>query len=258
MVHDAIRNYDVQSFSFVNILKDDFLYNHSFSDPVEVLDNNLVLYKIDFTGKSRIMNNSVSVSGSKYIQPRNFAIYKLEYTCYYIKRKEEPEEMFNIDIEYGHENILDSVMYLKYISFNNIFYVRNPTDNYYFRITDSYWDPDDQNGSRMIVEFNNNIDPGSAKIKDNYEIKVKDIRPDIRDIRTSGKLLYLTVSDKNLKELQDSTYIHIKNLKDTNGNILDQIKTLKLYQFRELFVQEYNRSINFTDSCYLQYFFGKK
>lgn len=253
MTHDAIRNYKVRSFSYINTLKDDFLYNHFFSDPEEVYDNNLLLDRIDFTGKSRILNNAVTVSGSIYIQPRDFSIYKLIYSCYYKNKDKEPELMFSIDTEYGHENATDPLMYLKYISFNNIFYVIDPADTTYFRIDDSYWDPADAAGNKIVIRFNNKIDPESAQHKDYYDIIVNNIRPKILSIKTKGKLLYLTLTNENLKGLKDSTWLNIKNLKDIDGNILDKRKVQKLYQYRELFVEDYNRKIGFSDSCYMKY-----
>ena len=80
---------------------EDFLYNHSFSDPETVLNNNLPLYKISFTGKSLITTNKIEVTGAIYIQPRDYSIHKLEYSVYYKNKKEEPKQMFSIDIEYG-------------------------------------------------------------------------------------------------------------------------------------------------------------
>lgn len=40
---------------------------------------------------------------------------------------------------------------------------------------------------------------------------------------------------------------------DQYGNILNKRKYIELYQYRELFVQEYNKPLSFIDSCYLQY-----
>ncbi|HKK43387.1 MAG TPA: hypothetical protein VJ963_13315, partial [Bacteroidales bacterium] len=253
MAHDAIRNYKVRSFSYVNTFKDDFLYNHFFSDPVEIYDNKIMLYKIDFTGKSRILNNAVAVSGSIFIHPGDFAIYKLEYSCYYKLKNEDPELMFSIDTEYGHDKINDPHMYLKYISFNNIFYVTNPTDTSYFRITSSYWDPQDEAGDRIVVIFNNIIDPESACHKENYNIKVSNTKLKVLNIRAADKTLYLTLSHENLKGLRDSVWLDIKDLKDVNGNVINKRKPEKMYQYRELFVEEYNRKISFQDSCYMKY-----
>ncbi len=61
------------------------------------------------------------------------------------------KEMFNVDIEYGHENSVDSLMCLKYVSFNNIFEVVDKDDSTCFRIlkasldTNSLHKPDTDN-----------------------------------------------------------------------------------------------------------------
>lgn len=253
MVHDPIRNFNTRSFSFVEIFSDKFLDNHNFSDPVIVLNNNLLLYKIIFNGKSRITGNNLQVSGTIYIQPKDYSIHKLEYTCYYKIKEERLKQMFNIDVEYGYENSTESRMCLKYISFNNIFKVVDKDDNTYFRTLDSYLDNHTFIKSTIIINFNNKIDPVSASKRENYEIKVGKKEVKYSNIQVSGKILYIRLKDDDLKEGRDSIRVTIRNIKDIHGNILDKRKSIELYQYRELFVQEYNKSLPFKDSCYMQY-----
>jgi len=49
-----------------------------------VLNNNLLLYKIDFRAKPFVAGDSLTVSGAIYIQPSDYSIHKLEYST--IKR----------------------------------------------------------------------------------------------------------------------------------------------------------------------------
>lgn len=248
MVHDAIRNFNTRSFSFIETFSDNFLYNHDFSEPIRVYNNNLLLYKISFNAKPRITGDSLMVSGTIYIQPKDYSIHKLEYSCSYFTKEKEKKEIFNIDIEYGYENAVDSLMSLKYISFNNIFDVVDKDDSSYFRRLDSYW----VSGSRMIVEFNNKIDPKSAVKRENYEIWVRGKKAKIYSISVKDRLLYINLKDEILGN-KDSSFINIKNIKDINGNILNNRKIIELHQYRELFVQEYNKSPIFKDSCYMHY-----
>ena len=88
--------------------------------------------------------------------------------------------MYNIDTEYGYSNSVDSLMCLKYISFNNIFNVVDTTDNTYFRILDSYWDPSEN--STLIFGFNNEVDPVSAGNRKNYVIMVGDKTARVKNI----------------------------------------------------------------------------
>ncbi len=166
--------------------------------------------------------------------------------------------MFNVDIEYGYENSVDSLMCLKYISFNNLFNVQDMEDSTYFRVLDSYWAYKFWISSEfrkpiITIEFNNKIDPESAAKIENYEIRLGKKIAKIINIEVRDSKLNITLKEDNFKELRDSCRVNVKNIKDINGNILNKRKVLELNQYRELFVQEYNRSLPVTDSCYLQY-----
>jgi hypothetical protein len=253
MVHDAIRNFNTRSFSFIEVFSENFLANHNFSEPVPVLNNNLLLYKITFNGRSRITGDGLEVSGAIYIQPKDYSIHKLEYSCYYKKKRTGLKEMFNIDVEYGYENSVNSLMCLKYISFNNIFNVTDKEDNTYFRILDSYLDSFRNLKPTLVLTFNNNIDRVSASKKKNYEITVGKKPVDINSIQITGKNLYIRLKDDNLLGKADSCRVVVHDVTDTDGNVLDKRKSMELYQYRELFVQEYNKPLPLKDSCYMQY-----
>ena len=51
LVHDAIRNFDKRSFSFIDTLTQNFIKNHKFSSPMGIYDGSTLLYKIDFTAR---------------------------------------------------------------------------------------------------------------------------------------------------------------------------------------------------------------
>jgi hypothetical protein len=248
MVHDPLRNFRTNSFSFINTFSRDFLYNHNFSEPARVFNNNLLLYKIIFNGKSKIIGDSLLVSGAIYIQPKDYSIHKLEYSCFYLLEGKRLKNMFNVDIEYGYESSVDSLMCLKYISFNNIFDVVDAADSTYFRVTGSYFDSGDRSNSTIVIEFNNTIDLLTALNKDNYEILVENKKTKILNIEVEGRELIIKI-----KTEKTEIRIAIRNIKDMNGNVLNKRKLLELYQYRELFVQEYNKSLPFIDSCYIRY-----
>lgn len=253
MVHDAIRNFNARSFSFIEYFSEDFLLNHDFSDPIPVYNDNLLLYKINFNARSRLTGDDLKSSGAIYIQPKDYSIHKLEYSCSYLTKDMKQKEMFNVDIEYGYENSVDSLMCLKYISFNNIFNLVDTVDNTYFRILKSYWNPSEYSKSTLVFEFNNTIDPESASKKKNYEIMVGKKAVKIKSIQVGGRKLLIKLKDDDIQRLKRKCMVNIQNIKDTDGNILNKYKSIELYQYRELFVQEYNKSLPFKDSCYLQY-----
>lgn len=259
IVHDAIRNYRTRSFSFVDTFSENFLFNHNFSEPHAVYNNELLLYKINFKAKPRIAGDSLQISGSIYIQPKDYSIHKLEYSCAFLNAEKEKKEIFKIDIEYGYENSVDSLMCLKYISFNNLFNVIDSTDNNYFKILDSHWVPsspfraNDFSNLTFVTEFNNKIDPKSANDKGNYDIMLGNRKATIIRINVDSNKLYIKIKDDKFRGSLDKCRLTLQNIKDTDGKLLNKRKTIELYQFRELFVQEYNKSPAFQDSCYVQY-----
>jgi hypothetical protein len=253
MVHDALRNYNARSFSFIDTFNQDFLFNHSFSDPVAIYNNNLLLYRIPFSGRSNATGSFLQVSGAIYIQPKDYTIHKLEYSCSYDEKGKEPKPMFKVDIEYGYENSVDSLMCLKYISFNNIFNVIEIDDNKYLKIRDSYWSDSDSKVPVITIAFNRFIDTVSAVRKENYEINMGRKEAKIISVKVKDKnKVMVELVDDNFDKLRDSCVVEAKNIKDIDGNIIGRRKTVELYQFRELFVQEYNK-LPLSDSCFIRY-----
>jgi len=253
MVHNALRNFNTRSFSFIETFATDFIPNHTFSEPEKVFNNNLLLYKIGFEARRKVTGDSLQASGFIYIQPKDYSIHKLEYSCYYSVKGVKSQQMFNIEVEYGYENSDNSLMCLKYISFNNFFRVVDSTDNTSFKILDSYLDTKTNINPTTIVQFNNKIDPSSAAKKSNYEIMKgkKTIR--INSLKVNGKYLYIRLKDEDIQGGRDSIMVTVRNIRDINGNVLGQRKSIDLYQYRELFVQEYNKPLPLKDSCFMQY-----
>ena len=253
MVHDAIRNFKTRSFSFVETFSDNFVFNHIFSDPVTVFNNNLLLYKISFTGRSFVTGDSLEVSGAIYIQPKDYSIHKLEYSCYYRIKGGELKQMFNIDTEYGYENSVDSRMCLKYISFNNLFKVIDTDDKSFLRVVNSYMDTTQNINPTVILNFNNKVDRVSASKKENYKIMVARKEIKISSIQVTGKNVYIRFKNEYLKGRESTCEITFHDIKDISGNIVNKRKSIELFQYRELFVQEYNKPLTLKDSCYMEY-----
>jgi hypothetical protein len=250
MVHDPIRNFQTGSFSFVNTFSRDFIVNHVFSDLTQVYDNNKLLYKISFRARQILSGDSLRITGTIYIQPKNYSIHKLEYSGYYLVNKNMDKKMFNLDVEYDYENSIDSLMYLRYISFNNIFNIVDPNDTTYFRITNSQIVLDIHSSPSWIIDFNNKVDLSSASNKKCYEISIGDKIVKIKSIRVQGKRILIGLNG----DIREYSNIKAKvyNIKDINGKILNKKKSIEFYQYREFFVQEYNKVLPFQDSCYMQ------
>jgi hypothetical protein len=264
LVHDAIRNFDKRSFSFVDTLTDDFIRNHWFSNPDGVHEGNTLLYKINFTVKRQITSDNIQMNGAIFIQPDDYSIHKLVYVASFLNSEKKNKEIFNIDIEYGHEPAVSSKMCLKYISFNNSFTIPDSSDNNYFKILKSVWMKPggpyftglwNEKGPNMtiITFFNRKIDPVSGGKMENYTLTLGKRKAKINKIKVAGDTLYLSLRDDKFSndEIQSCEF-NIKNLKDINGNIINKRKELQFRQFRELFVQEYNKPLEFQNNCFIQ------
>jgi hypothetical protein len=259
LVHDAIRNFDKRSFSFVDTLEQDFIRNHRFLNPTGIYDGSTLLYKIDFTAKRQITGDSIQMKGAIFIQPDDYSIHKLEYSASFSNSEKKNKEIFNIETEYGHEPAVDSKMCLKYISFNNTFTIPDASDRNFFKVVKTEWEqaggpyagrhPD----MTILSFFNRKIDPVSGSRMENYDMTIGKRKAKINRVQVGGDTLYITVRDDKFKKKElDSCNLSIKTLKDINGNILNKRRELEYRQFRELFVQEYNKPLEFQNNCFIQ------
>ena len=253
MSHEPIRNFNTRSFLFIKTFSENFIDNHNFSPPSEVYNDKLLLFKIRFNGKTRIIGDSLMVSGVIYIQPKDYSIHKLEYFCYRITKGKGLKKVFNYNVEYGYDNTTDSLMCLKYISFSKLFNVIDIDDKSYFRLCSLRWDVFSNLNPTLALSFNNKVDPVIASQKENYFIIIGKREVKIKNIQVVGENVFIRFKSDDVEELSDSCEVYTQVLKDINGNILDKRKSMEIYQYRELFVQEYNKSLLLKDSCYLQY-----
>ena len=89
LVHDAIRNFDKRSFSFIETLTQDFIRNHRFSSPMGIYDGSTLLYKIGFTAKRQITGDTILAKGAIFIQPDDYSIHKLEYSASFLNSEKK-------------------------------------------------------------------------------------------------------------------------------------------------------------------------
>jgi hypothetical protein len=255
LAHDSFRNFYKRTFSFVDTLTKNFIKNHWFSTPVGIHDGSTLLYKISFTAKSKIAEDNFQ--GNIYIQPDDYSIHKLEYSGSYSDSRKMKKDIFNIEIEYGREPAVNNRMCLKYISFNNTFTIPDSADNDFFKLVNTDWwvfkfNPQ-PNPTIILAEFNRKVDPVSGKKKENYEVSIGKRKAKITNIKVDGINVFITVRNDHFRKNEyDSTLVTVKNLEDINGNILDKLRDLEFRQFRELFVQEYNKPLEFQNNCFIQ------
>ena len=128
--------------------------------------------------------------------------------------------------------------------------VVDTADTTYFRVLKSHLDPADRSNSTLIIEFNNLIDAKSAVKKEDYEIFYEDRKAKILNIDIVDRKAIIRVKEEKIQSPRITC--SVRNIKDINGKILNRKNIIEFYQYRELFIQEYNKPMNFKDSCYLQ------
>lgn len=248
-IHDAIRNHDLFSFSFINTFDKDFIRNHFFKLQETVYKNDVPLYHISFNSKKYLTGFDHFSNGDIYIEQGNYAIHKLEYSTYE-REKSNGKLIYRILIEYERG---DAEMQLNYISFNDLFMIKNPAD---FKVVDVLLD---RPNNAFIVEFNHKLDSVSALNKKNYSFyfnseSLEVERIDIRKKEETKIYAYLKKNDMpdedplKLGAKLDATF---KGIKDVDGREVNKITYLPVNQFRELFVQKYTTSIHSNDTVFV-------
>ena len=123
-IHDALRNYKINSYDFVNVMERDFIRNHYFKKENSIRQDGEELFVISF--RQSIQLNWVV--GKVYIPKTDYTIHKMECTLYDHKRKLAKGQMnkhgtnfeviFEVITEYKRKQ---GKMFPNYISFFNTF-----------------------------------------------------------------------------------------------------------------------------------------
>jgi len=252
-LHDAIRNYDVDAYDFVNRLKTDFLINHDLSILPDTYIDNMLLYAIKI---SKTLEN-FQVEGKMFISKGDFRIYKMEYGVHINEEPQRDEEglfaknpnlvktinrklLYRIIVEYQPH---DGIMYPNYISLNNSFDVLPPAK---FKLTATKWGC---GGECIELVFNNTLSAIDAFKKSKYSLRLKDTKLRIEkiNVKRNKVLIYpketdmlfdYLVTQSTLAKHTNDLKLEVKNVSDIYGNVVNKQELLFYNQFREFFVQE--------------------
>jgi len=247
-VHDAIRNHRINSFDYVNVFDVDFTKNHTFKRAPDIILDNEKLFVISVDKKAG--NNRVA--GKLYVSQHNFAIHKMEYALYrggknvqvndlYRHSRSAEDKFFEVQLEY---KPLDGIMYLNYISVSNDFRVRRDP---IFKVNSisMNW-----NVGCYEVHFSTPPKVSEAMNPKKYSLRFKGRKVKIDNVEVKNETVRLFTRLDGVKahvdeikwklQINESTglKLKVKNLKDINGNRIDQNNWLKATQFREFFVQQ--------------------
>ena len=249
-IHDAIRNNDIRTYSFVNKLTEDFLKEHRFSSVKTTSYNGEEVYKIRI--KKTLF--PFQVDGVIYIDKNDYAIRKLDYLVYKGKANgtsngkdfynfKKGELMLEILVEY--KDVRDK-MYLNYISFHNKFRIRRPA---FFRVERLILDK--ANGLLEIKLNKPAKNYNELKVSDfSLKFKGKNLRVE-RIIKAIGDKITIKLSSKisqvdfinqlftNDSDLQkEKPFLQIKKLMDEESNLLNERQIESFDQFREFFTKK--------------------
>ena len=265
-VHNAIRNHRINTYSFVNRIKEDFMSSHVFSISGRTYYNGRRVYEITAFYET-VQYRAI---GKLFIDEQSFAIRKMEYAVERILRYRQNESgavnnvmsannpntsnakktelMYRIEVEYRESGEQPKgKLYLNYISFENRFRLTRPAE---FRIEDLLVDL----GKREIEVYLNK-DPKEVEKLDRSSFQVtyngKKVPVEKLIYDKDKKMARLLVAENKLRKTHIQLLFDPRNrrarktlrvfgrkLEDQEGNRLAERKSELIKQFREFFTQD--------------------
>lgn len=242
-MHNVIRYNDKKSFSFIDVFKKDFLYNHVFRLTDKTYLNDKPIYVIKFYALEDVAGTKNRAEGSIYIAYDTFAIHKIEYNGFELKN-EKP--FYSLKAEYA---LKDGKMYLNYVSFYNTFSAKSGDG---FKINSVEFNAT-QNA--FLVSFSNDIDEKTIAKKRRFRFEYNQDRLSIAkvDLLSKRQLKVTLAEDLSNDEIEDFKTMKgieykIKNVADLTGRQLNKLSFIDADQFREYFVQEVFKNKELPDN----------
>jgi len=259
-LHDAIRNYGRESFSFIDSLSTHFIENHRFKILRKTNYNKEEVYEIDLEYE----DYGYRAEGKIFINTQGFAIHKLDYAVYkrrqplfqriaenYKERfsdgfkKMNKEMLYHIQIEYAKG--AGNQMFLNYISFYNKILLKRPPEFKAIPIIDL------EDNTFKIRVNKLPAKPHKIKLRDfkvlygNEPLPLRKftfledertfvLYPHLTYKKTTEKYRDLFMPEKGLQI--PNLKFNYRNIKDSLGNLLDERKGEYIHQYREFFAQE--------------------
>lgn len=254
-VHDAIRNYKINSFDFINNMKaGDVLKNHSFKRLSDTYTEREPLYTIQL----KKVFPDYSVRGKMFVAKTDYAIQKLEYAVYDDRKRNKDstlqnkgikgELIFEVTTEYRRGR--NDKMNLSYISFHNSFQLAKPP----IFIMDYVMILAEEGAFALI--FNNKLSSEQDELKSKwFDFKFKGEKIKFREIKRENDTIVklypnmdkkaldrmmrelLTMNRKRL-DMVPVLKFSVSDLEDEHGNVLNTWSYTDYNQFREFFVQQ--------------------
>ena len=244
---DAIRNYNVDTYSYVYQFDKDFLNNHWFQKNHDINLDEDGLYSIAISKRTP----DHLIFGTILISKASFAIYKFDYEVFdrsevsrsndaYQILKKEVEPLFEIRVGY---NGYQGLMYPDYISFSNRFTAFGPAIFRVEKLTLNALE------NFLVVDFSSEPDEKNVQKMSKYELSYNEKPIRIKRIEYAGKHARLYFSKAIWKNLNGKILsnnpdamsllkLTVNEMKDVDGNQIDVPEKFRFSQFREFFVQK--------------------
>lgn len=245
-IHNPIRNFSSNTFSYVYTLEKDFPNLHDFKrDQIVYLnDEPLALIKFKKTVQGDRNNTygvksskSSDVEGTLYISLVDYSIHRFNYKVFFPHSK---TVLFNVSLEYARQ---DNHMYLNYITFNNSFVVEED-----FQLKEEKVEFNNLEQA-FYITFNNSKDYLNFEtvVSNNFKFKLGKKRLKTTSVyKMSERLIKVVVKsfdrepiEINKNNIEDVSYT-FKRIEDVKGRVIYKGKIIEGDQFREFFVQQVN------------------
>lgn len=273
LAHDPIRNYNTGSFAFIYRLSKDFINNHSFNKPIKIYKDGILFYKVPFYARKTIRDegevpnaqgfvaenkshyvvddsgeiktDEVIIKGEIVINPKDYTIHQIKYKG---TLGSSNKKIYELTLEYGYTDYTDSLMRLNYISFNNEFFTIDDNDENYFKVTNIV-SPKRINEKEILIRTNSIIDVNNATNLSDYDFYQNDKKLKIDKVKIEEKNIRIFFS--NPTDMDIKLTFWIRNIRDIKGRVINKRKLVRFYQYRELFVQEFNKELPLENKCFM-------
>ena len=253
-ISDPIRNYQYESFDFINCLQTNFLKNHDFYKITDVVyEQQTPIFVIPFDHEeqyllqenigpfkeSKKQHKTIIAKGKIYIEYGSYLIKKLHYEVFIDEPKHGYIKVWELNLEYDKHN---QKAYLKYLSFNNIIDIPNYNDSAYFYLKNINII---NNRNTIALEFNNKLDAKTEKKIKRMKVFYLNKRLKYSFEKIEDNMIYLKIKKgifgDQLKNYRKSGYSPFQidfptTLSDIYKNKIDRAQKILAYQYREFFV----------------------
>lgn len=235
--HDALRNYNRFTLSFLDYFARSFVKNHDFWIDSITYVNDVQLYSISFIYNDRYGYDSTdnfSARGHVMLRTDNYAIFRLRYETF-VFNKDYDGRLYDLTLDY---NEIDGKYYPQYIAFGNYFKIRNRLDTSTFALKQTVL----RKSARILeLHYNRDVDSVMGSDTSNFSIRYGKMKIPVKAISVlNNKVrMLLQIDTKTLNDLtgEGDLVVAVSELADKWGNRLAG-KYTGYYQHREFFVNK--------------------